>query len=92
MFKCDLCGHTAHVIRCGICDQNVCESCASDYDPDPPGRAICRACVGLCPTCRGEGEVLVDFSDGSSHQTRREVCARCSGSGKRPLTVPRRAF
>jgi hypothetical protein len=33
------------------CMDHVCKECAAEYDPDPPGRALCRECAGFCACC-----------------------------------------
>jgi len=56
---CDRCGskgqeYAAHVIACRDCGDDVCKLCAAEYDPDPPGFALCRQCNET--TTHGEKE------------------------------------
>lgn len=48
---CDLCGvrqeEYAGYLSCRECLRHVCPKCAVEYDPDPPGRAVCKDCSGL---------------------------------------------
>lgn len=53
---CDLCGKRGREymggLACCVCGRDVCKECAALYDPDPPGRALCRECV--VPACPEE--------------------------------------
>jgi len=47
---CDSCQATGEqydttTLPCGLCDKDVCEACALEFDPDPPGRATCYDCA-----------------------------------------------
>ena len=34
-------------LTCRDCGDDVCESCCAEYDPDPPGSALCKQCAAL---------------------------------------------
>jgi len=45
---CDLCGQRQPeyqgYLNCRRCLRIVCEPCSIEYDPDPPGQALCWQC------------------------------------------------
>lgn len=46
---CDRCGKHApeyeSYLRCAECRADVCPECCVEYDPDPPGHALCKTCA-----------------------------------------------
>jgi hypothetical protein len=48
--QCDSCQATGEqydttTLPCDLCGKDVCERCALEFDPDPPGRATCYDCA-----------------------------------------------
>ena len=45
---CDSCGKRSAeygiFLRCFYCGDHTCRVCAKEYDPDPPGYAVCKPC------------------------------------------------
>jgi len=37
----------AGYLSCKECGDDVCEGCCTEYDPDPPGYAFCKACAAI---------------------------------------------
>lgn len=35
----------AGYLSCRECGEDVCEKCCAEYDPDPPGHAVCKQCA-----------------------------------------------